>query len=52
MTRHRSSDWMPPALMPHTFSATDSLTCLVGLPPRSAADAPVGLLAPCKLLMS
>ena len=24
----------------------------VGRPPRSAADAPVGLLAPCKMLMS
>ena len=38
--------------MPHTFPATDSLTCLVGRTPWFAADAPVGLLTPCKVLIS
>src|ERR1035438_5505765 len=38
--------------MPHTFPATDSVTCLVGRTPWSAADAPVGLLTPCKVPIS
>src|ERR1035438_4674575 len=38
--------------MPHTFPATDSVTCLVGRTPWSAADAPGGWLTPCKVPIS
>jgi hypothetical protein len=36
--------------MPHTFPGHGQSALMVGRTPWSAADAPVGLFAPCKVL--
>jgi hypothetical protein len=43
---------VPPAKLHEKLSTIASSAGLVGRTPWSAADAPVGLLAPCMMLMS